>query len=99
MKKLESIDEIAAFVAEGKSLIKIGTKWCTPCKMIEKGFERMEADHPEIKIGLVDADDNPEIAMSYHITSVPVVISYKDGNVINQHIGAKPTDVYLKDMV
>jgi thioredoxin 1 len=65
--------------------------WCGPCKMIAPIMEEFASEYEgKIKIAKVDVDHNPNIAVKYGIRSIPTVMFFKDGKVVDQVIGASP---------
>ena len=72
-------------------LIDFWAVWCGPCKMIAPFVEELAGEYEgKIKIGKVDVDSNPQISMNYGIRSIPTLLVFKDGKVVDQIIGAVP---------
>jgi len=72
-------------------LIDFWAVWCGPCKMIAPLIEELAGEYEgKIKIGKVDVDSNPQISMNYGIRSIPTLLVFKDGKVVDQIIGAVP---------
>lgn len=73
--------------------------WCGPCKMIAPIMEEFAEEYEgKIKIGKVDVDHNPNIAVKFGIRSIPTVLYFKDGNVVEQIIGAYPKSHFTKKL-
>ena len=72
-------------------VIKIGTEWCGPCKMmkptVKKLQEKYNVDASDVKITEVDADQEPDTAIEYSVRSVPTTIFLKDGSVADRKTG------------
>lgn len=65
--------------------------WCGPCKMIAPIMEEFADEYSgKIKIAKVDVDNNPNIAVKFGIRSIPTVMFFKDGKIVDQIIGAMP---------
>jgi len=65
--------------------------WCGPCKMIAPFVAELAGEYEgKIKIGKVDVDNNPQISMNYGIRSIPTLLIFIDGKVVDQIIGAVP---------
>lgn len=65
--------------------------WCGPCKMIAPIMEEFASEYNgKVKIAKVDVDNNPNIAVKFGIRSIPTVLFFKDGKVVDQVIGAYP---------
>jgi thioredoxin 1 len=70
-------------------LIDFTATWCGPCRMIAPIIEQMAGEYAgRAVIGKVDVDENPEISMNYGIRSVPTLMIFKGGQVVDQIIGA-----------
>ncbi|MBQ9181424.1 MAG: thioredoxin [Bacilli bacterium] len=83
MEKLnkEKFDE---FVNSGKVLVDFNARWCGPCNMLHPILEELEN---EIQIGLVDVDENPDLAREFAVMSIPTLILFDKGNIVKKNIG------------
>lgn len=65
--------------------------WCGPCKMIAPIVDEIAGEYEsKLKIGKVDVDNNQQIAMKYGIRSIPTLLVFKNGKVVEQIVGAAP---------
>lgn len=71
-------------------LLDFFATWCGPCRMIAPTLEEIAAEREDIKVCKIDVDAEPELAAKYQIASIPTLLVIKDGNVVNQSLGAKP---------
>lgn len=72
-------------------LIDFWAVWCGPCKMIAPIVDELAIElEGKLKIGKVDVDNNQQIAMQYGIRSIPTLLVFKDGKVVEQIVGAAP---------
>ena len=70
-------------------LVDFWAAWCGPCKMIAPIVDELAREYKDkIKIGKVDVDTNPRIATEYGIMSIPTIIFFKNGKVMEQLAGA-----------
>jgi thioredoxin 1 len=70
--------------------------WCGPCKMIAPALEEIALDQQgKVKIGKVNVDDQSALAQRYNIQSLPTLLYFRDGGVVNQLIGAASKKVIL----
>ena len=85
-------ENFESLVAEGVVLVDFTATWCGPCKMLAKSLEEIEDELPFINIVKVDVDQCPKLAERFHVTGVPDLYYYKDGQVVSHGPGAVPDD-------
>ena len=85
----ENYDEI---VNNGLVVVDFFATWCGPCKMLSPVLEDVARDM-NIKIVKVDIDDHLDIAKRFGIMSVPTLLVYKDGNVVDKLVGFMPKEL------
>ncbi len=69
-------------------LVDFWATWCGPCKMIAPIVAQLAVKYDgKVKVGKVDVDENPEIAESFNISSIPTLIMFKGGEVAGQRVG------------
>ena len=72
-------------------LIDFWAVWCGPCKMIAPSIDELAKEYEgKAKIGKVDVDNNQQIATKYGIRSIPTLLIFKDGKMVDQIVGALP---------
>ena len=77
-------------------LVDFTATWCGPCRMIAPIVEELATElSGKAVIGKVDVDENPETSMNYGIRSVPTLLIFKGGQVVDQIIGAVGKDKIL----
>lgn len=77
-------------------LLDFWATWCGPCRMLAPVIEEIAREHPEIKVGKVNVDDEPELATSFGVSSIPTVVVMKAGKVTGQSVGYRPKADILK---
>lgn len=82
----------------GLVLVDFYATWCGPCKMMHPIIEEISNNYPDLKIIKVDVDKHEELARNYAIMSIPTIILFKDGKIINKNIGFTSSDM-LKDWI
>ena len=78
-------------------LVDFWAAWCGPCKMLAPTIEQIAEElDGEIKVGKVNVDEEPELAMQFGIMSIPTVIVFKEGQVYNKTMGFQPKESILE---
>ncbi len=74
-------------------LVDFWAAWCGPCKAIAPHVESLAEEYAgKAKIGKLDVDENQEVATKFGIRSIPTLLVFKGGAVVDQVIGAVPKD-------
>lgn len=84
--------------SEKKVLLDFYAEWCGPCRMVGPVVEEIANEHPEYKICKINVDEQPELAASFQVMSIPSLFVMENGKVINQALGAK-TKAQLLEML
>ncbi len=72
-------------------LVDFYADWCGPCKMMSPVLDQLSNElEGQIKIGKVNVDDDPELAGQYKVMSIPNFVLIKNGQIVDQVIGAVP---------
>jgi thioredoxin 1 len=72
-------------------LVDFWAEWCGPCKMIAPSVEELANEYEgKVKVGKLDVDSNQNVASNYGIRSIPSLLIFKDGQVVEQIVGAVP---------
>ena len=79
-------------------VVDFWAEWCGPCKMIAPMLEQLATEYSgKVKVGKVNIDQFQQLAVQYRINSIPTLLFFKDGQVVDQVVGAKPMkDLKLK---
>ncbi len=79
-------------VDSGKpAMIDFWAEWCGPCRMIAPIVQELAEEYGEnIVIGKVDVDNNPQITARFGIRSIPTLLYFKNGEVVDKQLGAVP---------
>ena len=77
--------------SQGTCLVDFWATWCGPCRMQAPVLEKLDAElGGSVKIFKVDVDENPALAQKLGIASIPTLLVFKNGQVVNKSIGAVP---------
>ena len=69
-------------------LVDFWAEWCGPCKSMHPIFTRMAKKYKQVRFARVNVDNAQDIAMRYGVQSIPTFIMFKNGEVVNQMVGA-----------
>ncbi|MZQ82581.1 thioredoxin [Paenibacillus sp. 5J-6] len=79
--------------SSGTVLVDFWAPWCGPCKMIAPILDELSAEvGDKAKIVKINVDDNPESAAKYNVMSIPTLLVFKDGQVVDQLVGVQPKE-------
>lgn len=73
-------------------LLDFWAVWCGPCMMLSPVVEEVAEEHPEVKVGKVNTDEQPALAQKFGITAIPALFVVKDGQIVNKSVGAVPKE-------
>jgi thioredoxin len=85
---------------QGVVLADFWAPWCGPCRMVGPVLEAIAREKGEkVKIVKVNVDENPGLAANYQVMSIPTMIIFKDGQMVEQFVGALPKPVIESKLV
>ena len=83
---------------EGAVLVDFWATWCGPCRVLHPVLEEISAERDDVKILSLDIDENQSTAAQYEVLSVPTMILFKDGQLVQRLVGAMPKRKLLKEL-
>ncbi|MBS6599518.1 MAG: thioredoxin [Clostridium sp.] len=84
--------------AKGVVVVDFFATWCAPCKMLAPILEEISEEVKEAKIVKIDVDENPLAANLYHVSSIPTIKIFKDGELKDSKVGFQPKE-FLQEAI
>ena len=81
--------------AEGTVLIDFWATWCGPCRMLSPIVDEVASEHPDVKVGKINVDEQPELAQQFGIMSIPTLMVFRGGQATAVKVGVTPKEELL----
>lgn len=91
----DSFDKI---ISQPDVIVDFWAPWCGPCRMLAPVLEEINEDLPNFIVAKVNVDENPELAIKYHISSIPAVLYFKNGQLVSQTLGYMEKEALLSKL-
>ena len=82
--------------SEKTVLLDFWAPWCAPCRMVVPIIEEITGERPDIKVGKINLDEQPELASKFGIMSIPTLVVMKNGKIVQQVSGVRPKNAILE---
>ncbi len=79
------------------TVVDFWAEWCGPCRAIGPIIEELGKEYDgRVNVGKLNVDHNPEVSINYGITSIPAILFFKNGEVVDKLVGAQPKGNFVK---
>ncbi len=76
--------------SENIVLLDFFAEWCGPCRMVSPIVDEIAKENPQYLVGKINVDNEPELAQAFGVSSIPMLVVMKNGEIINKSVGARP---------
>jgi thioredoxin 1 len=78
--------------ARGPVLVDLWAEWCPPCRKMGPVIDDLARLRDEVTVGKLDVDQHPQVAERYGVRSIPTLLLFRDGKLVDRRVGAMPLD-------
>ena len=97
VKKINSSEfQSEVLNGEGVAFVDLFADWCMPCQMIAPIIEEISNEKAEVKFFKINVDETPDVAIKYGVSSIPTLLIFKNGELVNKLVGAYPKEKIIE---
>lgn len=85
-----SMEEFKSQLENGVTVVDLWAPWCGPCRMVAPIVKELNSEFPSVNFIKVDTDEHPNLAREYEVRSIPTLLLFKDGQLMEKLVGAYP---------
>ena len=85
-------------VGSGISLVDFWADWCGPCRMLGPTIDEIAKENMDITVGKLNVDEHPELAGKYNVMSIPTLLFFKDGQLMDHSVGVVSKNVIQRKL-
>ena len=71
-------------------LLDFYADWCGPCRMVSPLVDEIAEENPQYLVGKINVDNEEELAQAFGVSSIPMLVVMKNGQIVNKAVGARP---------
>jgi len=94
MKNLDSKEYYEMIKSDKLSVVKYGASWCGPCRVLAPIMDGVSTKFDDVNFGEIDVDAQSEITREQGVRSVPTIIFFKKGEIVERMVGLQQADFY-----
>ncbi|HKJ55207.1 MAG TPA: thioredoxin [Nitriliruptoraceae bacterium] len=84
--------------ADKPVLVDLWAEWCGPCRKVGPIVDEIAVEHDELDVYKINIDEQPQVSRDYGVMSIPTLLLFKDGELVNRIVGAKPKAALLAEV-
>ncbi len=93
VKKIGSVEfEKDVLNSQGKALVDLFADWCMPCQMLASVIEEISNEKTDVAFYKINVDESPEVAIKYGVSSIPTLLIFENGELVNKTVGVYPKE-------
>jgi thioredoxin 1 len=82
--------------SENLLVVDFSASWCGPCRVVAPLVEQLAQEHQDIKVVKIDVDQDKPLAKRYEVRSIPAVLIFKNGELVENIVGVKPYEEFAE---